>query len=62
MASYRLSPLAEQDFSRLIEYGSDTFGAEHAIRYALGMEQRFLAICANPLAYTAVDDIRENSQ
>ncbi len=58
MASYRLSGKADEDLSRLYEYGMLHHGQERADRYYKGLIERFEEIAAHPQQWQAVDHIR----
>ena len=58
MASYRLSDKADEDLSRLYEYGIIHYGQERADRYYSGLIERFEELTENPLLWQAVDHIR----
>lgn len=58
MASYRLSEKADEDLSRLYEYGITHFGQDRADRYYDGLIERFEQLAENPRLYPAVDHIR----
>ena len=48
MASYRLSEKADEDLSRLYEYGILHYGQERADRYYNGLIERFEELAENP--------------
>jgi toxin ParE1/3/4 len=58
MASYRLSEKADEDLSRLYEYGILHYGQERADRYYNGLIERFEELAENPRLWQAVDHIR----
>lgn len=58
MASYKLNAKADEDLSRLYEYGILTFGLDTADRYYDGLIQRFGELVKSPLLWQSVDDIR----
>jgi toxin ParE1/3/4 len=58
MASYRLSNRADEDLSRLYEYGILYYGQERADRYYNGLIARFEELAENPRFGQAVDHIR----
>jgi len=58
MASYRLSEKADEDLSRLHEYGLIHFGQDRADRYYDGLIERFEQLAENPRLYPAVNHIR----
>ena len=58
MASYRLSGRADEDLSRLYEYGIIHYGLERADRYYNGLIERFEELAENPQFWQAVDHIR----
>lgn len=51
MASYRLSEKADEDLSRLYEYGITHFGQDRADRYYDGLIERFEQLAENPRLY-----------
>jgi toxin ParE1/3/4 len=58
MASYRLTSRADEDLSRLYEYGIMHYGLERADRYYNGLIARFEELAENPHLWQAVDHIR----
>jgi toxin ParE1/3/4 len=58
MASYRLSEKADEDLSRLYEYGILHYGRDRADRYYNGLIERFEELAENPRLWPAVDHIR----
>jgi len=58
MASYRLSDKADEDLSRLYEYGILHYGQERADRYYNGLIERCEELAENPRLWQAVDHIR----
>ena len=58
MASYRLSLRADEDLSRVYEYGLIHFGQDRADRYYDGLIERLEAIAVRPRLWPAVDHIR----
>jgi plasmid stabilization system protein ParE len=48
MARYRLSAQAEEDLSRLYEYGILHYGQDQADRYYNGLVERFEELAENP--------------
>ena len=58
MASYRLSEKADEDLSRVYEYGILHYGQERADRYYNGLIERFEELAENPRLWQAVDHIR----
>lgn len=58
MVNYKLSKEADEDLSRLFDYGIDQFGLEQARSYIDGMKQRFSELTENPRLWQAVDSIR----
>ena len=58
MASYRLSEKADEDLSRLYEYGVIHYGQDRADRYYDGLIERFEHLTENPRLWPAVDHIR----
>lgn len=55
--AYKFTTKAAEDFSRLFEYGMDTFGFEQAEKYVNKLEHHFEQLSVNPLAYCAADHI-----
>ena len=58
MASYRLTERADEDLSRLYEYGILHYGPDQADRYYDGLIERFEELAENPRLWPAVDHIR----
>jgi len=58
MARYRLSEKADEDLSRLYEYGILHYGQHRADRYYDGLIERFAELTENPRLWPAVDHIR----
>ena len=58
MANYRLSDKADEDLSRLYEYGILHYGQERADRYYNGLIERCEELAENPRLWQAVDHIR----
>ncbi|MEM9329658.1 MAG: type II toxin-antitoxin system RelE/ParE family toxin [Bacteroidota bacterium] len=59
MASYRLSEVAKGDLIRIHQYGVRQFGEQQADRYYFAFFDQFDQIANQPLAYPAVDQIRQ---
>ena len=57
MASYRLTEKADEDLSRLYEYGILHYGQDRADRYYNGLIERFEELAENPRLWQAVDHI-----
>jgi toxin ParE1/3/4 len=58
MAGYRLSAKADEDLSRLYEYGILHYGQERADRYYSGLIERFEELTDNPRLWPSVAHIR----
>ncbi len=58
MAHYSLHDKADEDLSRLYEYGVIHHGVDAANRYYDGLIVRFEKLATNPHFYQAVDHIR----
>jgi len=48
IASYELSPEAEQDLSDIFDYTEIEFGLDQAIQYLKDLEHCFIQLCSNP--------------
>ena len=48
IASYELSPEAEQDLSDIFDYTEMEFGLEQAVRYLKDLDHCFIQLCNNP--------------
>lgn len=59
MASYRLSPNAQDDLERIWFYGLEHWGVAEADRYIEALFDRFSELAEQPRLYPAVDEIRE---
>ena len=58
MASYQLSPQAEQDLLNIALYGLERFGLRQAERYQETLQQRLDELAEHPLRVPAVEHIR----
>lgn len=61
MASYKLSPAAEDDLYRIWLYGMETWGEDAADQYVQALLARFQKIADYPHQYPEVDDISLDS-
>jgi len=59
MATYKLSPEAEDDLYRIWLYGVKNFGLEQADKYFAAFFYQFGLIAKDPLLFQSVDHIRE---
>ena len=59
MATYKLSPDAEDDLYRIWVYGAHKFGVAQADRYYKAFFLQFDLISQDPLIYPAVDYIKK---
>lgn len=59
MASYRLTPQAEEDLYRIWLRGLEEFGEAQADVYYANFFTRFEQLVKTPYLYPAVDDIRQ---
>jgi toxin ParE1/3/4 len=59
MATYKLSPDAEDDLYRIWVYGAHNFGVAQADKYYKAFFLQFDLIAQDPLIYPAVDYIKE---
>lgn len=48
IASYELSPEAEQDLSDIFDYTEMEFGLDQAVQYLKDLERSFIQLCSNP--------------
>jgi toxin ParE1/3/4 len=48
IASYELSPEAEQDLSNIFDYTEKEFGLDQAVQYLKDLERCFIQLCNNP--------------
>ena len=58
MASYRLSAKADEDLSRLYEYGILHYRQDRADQYYNGLIERCEELAENPRLWPSVDHIR----
>lgn len=59
MASYRLSPDAEEDLYRIWVYGAPKFGVAQADKYYNALFHQFEVIAIDPFLFPSVDHIRK---
>ena len=59
VGKYRLSKAAEEDLVGIALLGDEHFGTAQSNRYRDQLAQRFTMLAEQPLAYPAVDHIRE---
>jgi toxin ParE1/3/4 len=60
MATYKLSPDAEDDLYRIWVYGSKKFGIAQADKYYKAFFHQFDLIAKDPFLYPTVDHIRKD--
>ena len=48
IASYELSPEAEQDLSNIFDYTEKEFGLDQAVQYLKDLDRSFIQLCNNP--------------
>ena len=58
MPAYRKTRRADEDLQEIYRYTRRTWGRAQAEFYVRGLEQRFRALAANPLAGIAREDLR----
>jgi toxin ParE1/3/4 len=59
IASYELSPEAEQDLSNIFDYTEKEFGLDQAVQYLKDLERCFIQLCNNPNIGRERTEIRE---
>lgn len=60
MYQFKLSSLADEDLTRLLQWGITEFGLDAAIAFYDELIQHLYQIAENPLLYQSVDHIRSN--
>ena len=58
MGSYKLSPIAVEDLTRIYFYGLSHFGKIQADKYYNNLFDQFERIAKNPYLFPAVDEIK----
>jgi toxin ParE1/3/4 len=57
--SYQLSQEADNDLQEIYDYTAANFGADQAIKYLIGLDDLFHAVCAQPHTGRMRDEIRK---
>lgn len=59
MATYKLTPEANEDLTDIWAYGVRNHGEQQADAYLLGLLERFEKLAHQPYLYQAVDDVKQ---